>query len=127
MQKPIRVVVADESRSVRLLLTSLLREDERFDVVAEVASAAALGDRIDEADLVVLDVVLEDCDGFTVIEDLRARTPQVAAVIVAAADPPYLRAEAARRGADAYFTHRTEPGELLDGLAAATISRASLR
>jgi DNA-binding NarL/FixJ family response regulator len=116
---PIKVLVADESRAVRLLLASMLRDDGRFEVVAEVATGAETVERCGEADLVVLDLVLQDTDAFSVIDDLRLAAPRVAIVIVAAVDPPYLRAEAATRGAAGFFTHRAEPADLLDGLAAA--------
>jgi two-component system cell cycle response regulator CtrA len=121
---PIKVLLADESRAVRLVLASLLREDGRFDVVAAVATGAETIERCGEADLVVVDLVLEDIDGFAVIESLHATAPHLPVVIFAAVDPPYLRSEANSRGAAGFFTHRTDPAELLDGFEAAVLRRA---
>ena len=119
MPNPIKVLVADESRAMRLLLASLLSDDDRFDVIADVASGAETIERCHEVDLVVLDLVLQDADAFSVIEEVRAGAPHLPIVIFAAVDPPYLRSEASARGAAGYFTHGTDPFELLDGFAAA--------
>ena len=125
MPNPIKVLVADESRAVRLLLASLLRDDARFDVIFDVATGAETIERCREADLLVLDLVLQDTDAFAVIENLRAAAPRLPVVIFAAVDPPYLRSEADARGAAGFFTHGTDPADLLDGFAAAA-RRASV-
>jgi DNA-binding NarL/FixJ family response regulator len=122
----IKVVVADESRAIRLLLASMLREDGRFQVVADVSTGAETVERCREADLVVLDLVLQDGDGFSVIENIHAASPRLPVVVFAAVDPPYLRAEADARGAAGYFTHGTDPALFLDGLAVAA-ERAGVR
>ena len=120
MPNPIKVLVADESRAVRLLLASLLRDDGRFDVIADVATGSETIEHCSQADLVVLDLVLKDTDAFSLLEDLRAAAPRLPVVILAAADPPYLRSEADARGSAGFFTHGTDPAELLDNFAAAT-------
>jgi DNA-binding NarL/FixJ family response regulator len=117
--RPIRVLVADESRSMRLLVTSLLRDDDRFAVVGDVATGAEVLARAKEADLVVLDLVLADSDAFSVIAQLRAQAQEPSAVIFSSVGPDYLRDQATAQGAAAYFTHETDRGALLDGLAAA--------
>ena len=113
------MLLGDESATVRLLLGSLLRDDERFEVVEGVATGAEIVERCGDVDLVVVDLVLADLDAFSLIERLHARRPELPVVIYAEVDPPYLRAEAANRGASGFFAHRTDPGEVLDGFAAA--------
>jgi len=122
VEEPIKVLLGNRSQTVRLLLTSLLRDDDRFEIVAEVPSGAEMLERSSDADLVVVDVVLEDRDGFSVIEDIRGIRPDLPVVVFAAVDPPYLRAEADARGASGYFTHETAPAKLLDGFVAAVRS-----
>jgi len=119
VSKRIRVMLADESRAVRLLVASMLRDDARFDIVAEVSAGAQAVARRDEVDLLVTDLVLEDTDAFSVIADLRSASSALPVVIVAAVDPPYLRNEAAARGAAGFFTHGTDPALLVEGLAQA--------
>jgi DNA-binding NarL/FixJ family response regulator len=117
------VLVADESRAIRLLVTSLLREDERFSVVGDVATGAEVLARAADADIVVLDLVLADTDAFALIEQLRATPCGPSAVIFASAGPQYLRSQATIQGAAGYFTHDTDPADLLDGLDEATNPR----
>ena len=121
MSHSIKVLVADESATVRLLLASLLRDDARFDVIGDVATGTAVLERCPDADLVVLDLVLADTDAFALIDELRRRRPSLPIVVYAEVDPPYLRSEAASRGAAAFFTHRTDPSEVLDGFAHAAM------
>ena len=120
MSNPIKVLLADESRAVRLVLSSLLRDDGRFDVIADVATGTETIEHCREADLVVLDLVLQDTDAFSLMDDVRAVVPQLPIVIFAAVDPPYLRSEANARGAVGFFTNGTDPVDLVDGFAAAT-------
>src|SRR3954451_20056711 len=121
--RPIRVLVADESRAIRLLITSLIRDDDRFTIIGDVATGAEVLERASDSDLVVLDLVLADTDAFSVIQQLVASRPGPAAVIFASVGPDYLRNEAANEGAAAYFTHDTDPVRLLDGLVAAATQR----
>lgn len=116
MSGPIKVLLADESATVRLLLSSMLHEDGRFTVVGDVASGEELIERCDDADLVVVDLVLADTDAFSVIERVRRHRPALPVVVYAEVDPPYLRSEAASRGAAAFFTHRMDPATVLAGL-----------
>ena len=118
LRHPIQVILCDRSPSVRLLLRSLLADDERFAVVAEVATAHQLFDEVDHADLVVLDLVLDDGDAFTVLDELRIARPSLPVVIFTDVDPPYLRAEAHAHGAAAFFRKSLDPREVLDGFAA---------
>jgi CheY-like chemotaxis protein len=113
------VLLGNESAAVRLLLGSLLRDDDRFALVGDGASGAEIIARCDEADLVVVDLMLNDIDAFSLIDQLRARRAGLPVVLYAEVDPPYLRAEATTRGAVAFFTHHMDPADVLDGLAAA--------
>jgi DNA-binding NarL/FixJ family response regulator len=100
-------------------VTSLLRDDDRFTVVGDVASGAEVLARAPEADLVVLDLVLADIDAFSLIGQLQSTPRQPTAVIFTAVGPHYLRSQATAQGAAGYFTHDTDPAELLYGLVSA--------
>ena len=119
MAGPIKVLLGDESASVRLLLGALLRDDDRFAVIGDAACGADIVDRCSEADLVVVDLMLADIDAFSLIDRLHARRPGLPVVVYAEVDPSYLRAEAASRGAVGFFARRTDPAQVLDGFASA--------
>jgi DNA-binding NarL/FixJ family response regulator len=118
----IKVLLADESAAVRLLLSALLRDDERFEVLGDVATGAETIERCGDADLVVVDLVLADTDAFTLIDRLRAERPALPVVLYADVDPPYLRSEAAARGVAGFFTHHMDATTVLDGFAAVAIA-----
>ena len=113
----IRVMLADESEASMLLLEAMLRDDERFEVVAAVSTGAQLVAETDHADLVVLDLVLADTDAFTAIGLLHARDPELPVVVFASVDPPYLRAEAEANGAAAFFRRGADSQAVFDGFA----------
>lgn len=119
MSGSIDVVVADESESVRLILASLLRADARFGTVTTVGTTAEVMTTAGEVDLVLTDLVLPDCDAFSLIDLLHGQRPELPVVVYTAVGPPYLRAEAASRGAAGYFTHDDDPDAVLDAIAAA--------
>ena len=122
---PIRVVLGDESESGLVVLTAMLREDPRFEVVASVSSGGRLIAHSHDADLVVLDLVLADDDAFTIIDRLRARYSDLPVVVFSAVDPPYLRDEATSHGATAFFRRGGDPTTALDGFAnAARLTKA---
>jgi DNA-binding NarL/FixJ family response regulator len=112
------VLIADRSRSARVLLRSLLSEDGRFEVVADVSSSFAALSHCDEVDLVILDVVLGDTDGFAALGAIRSRLPELPVVFFSSVDPPYLRAEAERLGAAGFFTPAGDVTATIDDLAA---------
>lgn len=125
MTQPIRVLLADESAAVRLLLSSLLHDDGDFTVIADVATGEETLALCPNADLVIVDLVLADTDAFSLIEKLHAQRPGLPVVVYAEVDPPYLRDEASTRGASGYFSTRMDPSEVLDGFRAAARTRRS--
>ena len=122
MPKPIDVVLGLQSKAVRLLLASLMRDDPRFGVVVDVSTAAETIERAPDADLIVVDLLLPDGDAFSTIEHLRTAGTRAPVVILAEVDPPYLRFEATANGAADFFVHATNPDVLLDGFAGAATS-----
>jgi DNA-binding NarL/FixJ family response regulator len=110
-------MLGDESEASMLLLKAMLRDDERFDVVAAVSTGADLVAATDQADLVVIDLVLADTDAFTAIGRLHEQDPELPVVVFASVDPPYLRAEAEAHGAAGFFRRGADPQAVLDGFA----------
>jgi DNA-binding NarL/FixJ family response regulator len=110
-----------------LVLRALLNDDVRFEVVAAVSSAKEMLECLDGVDLAVIDLVLDDYDGFAAIEWLHAEDRELPVAILADVDPPYLRAEAVARGAAGYFNKTHEPASVLDGFEAIARAQPSER
>jgi PAS domain S-box-containing protein len=72
-RQPVRALVVDDEVSSRKLLTDMLRAEGATVVEAAdgIEALARLG--ADRFDLVVLDLLMPDADGFTVVENLKRR------------------------------------------------------
>lgn len=110
------VLVVDDTASIRLLIRTNL-ELEGF-VVAEAEDGKQCLERVGEVcpDLITIDVVMPELDGFETVEALRARpgTADVPIVMVTT----QAQATDVRRGrevgADAYVVKPFDPDELVE-------------
>jgi len=99
-----RLLVVDDEPSIRDLLTASLRF-AGFEVFSAGDGAQAL--RLAEAhrpDLVVLDVMLPDLDGFTVTRKLRERGREVPVLFLTARDETADKVQGLTVGGDDYVT-----------------------
>ena len=115
MQSPAptrRILVVDDHRKIREPLAALLRR-AGFDVrVADGAQAMSLVLRHEQIDLVLLDVMLPDGDGFALCRTLRdAGGPAV--ILLTAMGESRDRIAGLNLGADDYIVKPFEPDELI--------------
>ena len=110
--QPHRVLVVDDHRKIREPLATLLRRGGLDVRVADGAAAMALVLRHQSIDLIVLDVMLPDGDGFALCRELRAANgPPV--ILLTARGEARDRIEGLELGADDYVVKPFEPDELL--------------
>ncbi|WP_182113077.1 MULTISPECIES: response regulator transcription factor [unclassified Actinotalea] len=99
-----RLVVVDDEPTIRELLTTSLRF-AGFEVHAAADGASALALVRDlRPDLVVLDVMLPDMDGFTVTRRMRERGQQVPVLFLTARDDTTDKVAGLTVGGDDYVT-----------------------
>ena len=99
-----RLVVVDDEPTIRELLTTSLRF-AGFEVFAAADGASALTLVRDvQPDLVVLDVMLPDMDGFTVTRRMRERDQHVPVVFLTARDDTTDKVQGLTVGGDDYVT-----------------------
>jgi two-component system OmpR family response regulator len=102
--RPPRVLVVDDEPNISALLSATLRLVE-FDVrVAETGHRALAAIEEFDPDLVVLDVMLPDLDGFDVARRLRATGQRVPVLFLTARDAVEDRISGLSAGADDYVT-----------------------
>jgi two-component system, OmpR family, response regulator len=99
-----RVLVTDDEDNIRFLLDAALRHFG-FDVVLAANGREALGAVADEKpDLIVLDVMLPDLDGFEVCRRLRADGIRVPVLFLTARDGTEEKVRGLTLGGDDYVT-----------------------
>jgi two-component system, OmpR family, response regulator len=99
-----RVLVVDDEPNISALLSATLRLVE-FEVrVAETGQSALIAIEEFDPDLVVLDVMLPDVDGFDVARRLRATGRQVPVLFLSARDALEDRISGLSAGGDDYVT-----------------------
>jgi two-component system, chemotaxis family, protein-glutamate methylesterase/glutaminase len=83
--RPIRVLVADDSELFRDLLARVVADDPAFEVVAVAAdgNAAAVMARTLRPDVITMDLHMPDADGFSGIARIMADTPTPILVLTA--------------------------------------------
>ncbi len=97
-----RILVVDDEESITQLVSTVLRY-EGFEVECAASGRAAmkLTDRF-RPDLIVLDVMLPDLDGFEVYRRLSATEPRVPVLFLTAKDQTADRVHGLTLGADDY-------------------------
>ncbi|MDQ3980133.1 MAG: response regulator transcription factor [Actinomycetota bacterium] len=108
-----RVLVVDDEPNITDLVSTALRY-EGFDVevAADGRSALAQGQRF-RPELMVLDVMLPDLDGFTVVRRLRADNLPVSVVFLTARDATEDKVTGLTLGGDDYVTKPFSVEELI--------------
>jgi signal transduction histidine kinase len=105
VETPIRVLIADDTDDIRLLLRSALERDGRFVVVAEATDGV---ESIREAarhhpDAIILDLAMPLMDGLEAIPAIRRRSPKSRIVVLSVFPAERMASQVLEAGADAYL------------------------
>jgi two-component system response regulator GlrR len=108
-----RVLVIDDNPNL-LELIQMRLESADYRVVATGEEEKAMRTFKEQIfDLCIVDLMLANGDGLTLMDDLRAINPDVPTIILTAHGSIESAVEAMRRGAYSYLTKPFEPGDLL--------------
>jgi DNA-binding response OmpR family regulator len=112
MRVPRRILLVDDERSITSAL-SLLFQRGGYEVTIAHSGQDALDKLSDKTDLIVLDIMMPDMDGFEVCRQVRQLATYVPILMLTARDTSLDKVTGLELGADAYLTKPFEPGELL--------------
>jgi DNA-binding response OmpR family regulator len=113
------LLVEDEPRAAQMLARGLREQTYAVDVAGD-GDEALYQASITDYDVVILDVMLPQRDGFSVCQQLRASGSTVPVLMLTARDDFESRIEGLDTGADDYVTKPFDFGELLARLRALT-------
>jgi two-component system, NarL family, invasion response regulator UvrY len=110
-----RVLIADNNADLALILGEFIRMDGSLEYLGHVHTGAAAFARTvsGEVDVLVLDLGLEDCNGFEVLDRLRQAGSATKVVIHTGHSGPELAEAARRRGAAGFVVKSGDPAVLI--------------
>ncbi len=113
--KVLRVLLADDTAMIRMLLRSMLEVDGSVQVTGEAANGAeavAMAAK-DQPDVVLLDLAMPVMDGLQAIPEIRRCSPRTRIVVLSAFNASEMEGPALQAGAMAYLAKGSGPDEIL--------------
>ncbi|CAN5560731.1 response regulator transcription factor [soil metagenome] len=118
MKGPIRVLVADDHLVVRLGLKEMLEGEPDLELVGEAANGTEAVDLADwrKPDVVLMDLRMPELDGATAIARIKARNPDVQALVLTTYESDADVIKAIENGATGYMLKDAPREELLQAI-----------
>ena len=107
------VLVVEDDRNTRLFLKALLQTEHYTVSVAENGVEAMKVLDQEHIDLIVLDVMMPQMDGYEFTKELRSVNNEMPILMVSAKQMPEDRRQGFLAGTDDYMTKPVDPGEFL--------------
>lgn len=115
MTGPIRLVLADDTEPLRMLLRRIFEMDERFEVVGEAGDGTEALEQVKtlQPDLLLLDLSMPRMDGLEVLDRLRPANQSTRVIVLSGHAADAAAKASLERGALAYIEKGVKPLELL--------------
>src|SRR6201996_3365512 len=110
--KPVRVLLVEDSATVREAVASEFRAEPDFEIVGEVASLSEARGVFATAHVVILDLGLPDGSGTDLIHELHDVNPEARPIVLTSAFDPAVHARAIEYGAVAVLDKITQLGHV---------------
>ena len=126
-QAPIRVVLADDTRDIRLLLSLALELAGGFEVVGEAGDGSEAIEQatVHQPNVVLLDLAMPVLDGLQALPQIREHAPDSLVVVLSGFGAEAMGEEAVRLGATTYVQKGVNPTELAEQLRALVRDRTA--
>lgn len=113
-----KILIVEDDQHIRKLLNILIRKDD-VDIDEAVEGNEALKKlRDNRYDLVILDIMMPNVDGFSILKDMRERpeTAQLPVIVVTAKTEDKDLMKGYSMGANYYITKPFEPQDLIHSI-----------
>jgi len=121
----LRILIADDHQSVRMLLRNILESVPEWVVCGEVSTGAAVvvsAQRL-HPDVIVMDLVMPECNGLEATRQLLRTEPEARVVLTTLHEFPSFAEEARRVGACGCFFKAESGRQLIPAVRAAAERR----
>ena len=128
MNVPLRLALADDQALVRRGLIALLSGIDGLSVVLEADNGEDLLARLAgvTVDVILSDIRMPVCDGFTLVQRLRAAGDKTPVLLLTTFDEPDLALRAAACGAQGFLLKDASPEDLFDAVLALATGKTLL-
>ena len=116
IRKPVRVIVVEDSATVREAVASEFAADARFELVGEAATVAEARKLLAKADVAILDLGLPDGSGADLIPALRSANPAARAIMLSTTYDRSLHLQAVEHGAAGVLDKLAHLGHVADAV-----------
>ncbi len=118
MDRPIRILLAEDHEVVRAALRSLLDANPEFTVVGEAGNGREMMDLIGETapDVVVMDINMPELNGIEATRQLCVRWPHIRVLGLSVHVKGRMISEMLNAGARGYVPKSSAPNELIDAI-----------
>jgi DNA-binding response OmpR family regulator len=107
------IVVIEDEEEMGTLITSCLEEDHQLYILLKDGKNVLSTLKNNPVDLVLIDLILPDCDGFELVREIRSRYPYLPVIIVSAKQDISDKVLGLGLGADDYVIKPFKEKELL--------------
>ncbi|MER7516811.1 response regulator transcription factor [Streptomyces sp. NPDC126499] len=128
VERPIRVVIADDEPLIRAGIRMILTSDPQIEVVAEATNGREAIDlaRAHAADVVLLDIQMPVLDGLSALPELRRAAPGTKVIVLTTFGERENVLRALEHGGAGFLLKDTAPAELIRAVRAAAAGDAYL-
>lgn len=109
----LNILVVEDDKNSRRLMTAVLNANGYSTITAENGLNAFKAMETNHVDLIVLDVMMPEMDGYTFAKELRSTGSDIPILMVSAKVLPADRIEGFRSGTDDYMTKPVDEEEML--------------
>lgn len=108
-----QVLIVDDEEEIRDMLIKCLRREGIMGIPCGNGQEAFENMQKQDIDLVILDIMMADMDGFEVLQHIREKNKEIPVIFLSARQEEYDKVLGLGLGADDYVTKPFSPGELL--------------
>lgn len=114
----IKVFLADDHEVLRDGLKALIQNTDQLEVVGEAADGNTTIQKVEQLqpDVVVMDISMPGCNGFSAFEEIKKLAPQTKVVFLTAHEDPSFVHQFVKAGASGYILKRSASQELIKSL-----------